>query len=350
MKAKVILFFISLTFLLISTANSQTAQPGQPGWQKDTRANCNVWNPHPQPGESVEWRGACANGYVEGEGELIWTFANGHEARTGRMSGGRYGAGPYTLVTTYNGVTMSWVGRMANNGVKTGINIRTFASGEKFEGNWVNGQVNGPSYYTYKCGEKRNVYAMNGCIWSEETGGTFINSVDKNKDQCLKERSTYVKDKGGVDATYADRVRRCIQERVAFLPQGRYGDNANPTSVHIVKLNTSGQVIEVTQTATSGNPAFDSAVEKGIRRCNPFPSPGSGSYPRDGIEVAYSMYESGVRFSKPVSKPQVSEQERLQQAEAQRKAQKEAADRAKANAEAEQRRLRQQNPTTLMDL
>lgn len=180
---------ISIAAMFTATAQAQVAQPGRAGWQADTRANCKVWNPIPQAGETVEWSGTCTNGYADGGGQLTWKFATGNEVWTVNMAAGKSGTGPYKIVTTHNGTTSTWTGTFTN-GIKTGVNVRTFADGNQFEGNWTNGQANGPSVYTTKDGERQSVFAANGCIWSAEVGGTFINSVDKNKNQCLSERVT----------------------------------------------------------------------------------------------------------------------------------------------------------------
>ena len=180
---------ISIAAMFTATAQAQVAQPGRAGWQADKRANCKVWNPIPQAGETVEWSGTCTNGYADGGGQLTWKFATGNEVWTVNMAAGKSGTGPYKIVTTHNGTTSTWTGTFTN-GIKTGVNVRTFADGNQFEGNWTNGQANGPSVYTTKDGERQSVFAANGCIWSAEVGGTFINSVDKNKNQCLSERGT----------------------------------------------------------------------------------------------------------------------------------------------------------------
>ena len=180
---------IGIAALFTATAQAQVAQPGRAGWQVDTRASCKVWNPIPQAGETVEWSGTCTNGYADGAGQLTWRFASGTEVWTVNMAAGKSGTGPYKIVTTHNGTTSTWTGTFTN-GMKTGVNVRTFADGNQFEGSWVNGQANGSSVYTTKDGQRQGVFAANGCIWSAETGGTFINSVDKNKNQCLSERTT----------------------------------------------------------------------------------------------------------------------------------------------------------------
>jgi hypothetical protein len=42
----------------------------------DVKSGCKVWNPHPQPGETAEWSGACVNGLAQGHGILQWLSHN----------------------------------------------------------------------------------------------------------------------------------------------------------------------------------------------------------------------------------------------------------------------------------
>ena len=94
---------------------------------------------------------------------------------------------------------------------------------------------------------------------------------------------------GGGDDGYAARVRSCIKPRVVFNTPPRSG-NVNPTLQYKVELETDGRVRNVLIVKSSGNRAFDDAVQKGITKCSPFPKPPSGSYPKT-IDGAYRMYD-----------------------------------------------------------
>jgi len=63
------------------------------GWIADASAGCQIWNPHPQPSETIRWSGACPNGYAHGRGAAQW-FKNNlpfetdeGEWRAGRQTG-----------------------------------------------------------------------------------------------------------------------------------------------------------------------------------------------------------------------------------------------------------------------
>lgn len=54
-------------------AMAQTENSTPPGWITATNQQCKIWNPTPQPNESVTWSGACTNGFASGKGILRWT-------------------------------------------------------------------------------------------------------------------------------------------------------------------------------------------------------------------------------------------------------------------------------------
>ena len=78
------------------------------------KPGCYVWNPNPQPAESVTWTGECADGLAQGGGTLTWTSDGSQQTGTGRLQNGKH-----------NGI---WVIR--------------FASGEVQEGPIVDGEPN----------------------------------------------------------------------------------------------------------------------------------------------------------------------------------------------------------------
>ena len=83
------------------------------------RPGCYVWNPNPQPGETVTWTAACAGGLAQGTGTLTWTVSEGVQTETGRLQDGRRSTG-------------HWVVRLADGGVQEG----PYVDGER-HGDWV---------------------------------------------------------------------------------------------------------------------------------------------------------------------------------------------------------------------
>ncbi len=50
-----------------------TLEKRKPGWITTANQVCKVWNPEPQPNETVTWSGGCENGLASGKGVLQWT-------------------------------------------------------------------------------------------------------------------------------------------------------------------------------------------------------------------------------------------------------------------------------------
>ena len=58
--------------LIAFDAVAQTNNPIPPDWITTANQPCKVWNPQPQPDQSVTWSGACVNGFASGKGILRW--------------------------------------------------------------------------------------------------------------------------------------------------------------------------------------------------------------------------------------------------------------------------------------
>jgi hypothetical protein len=134
------------------------AAPAQAGgWITDTGAGCQVWNPHPQPNESVHWSGACANGHAQGRGAAQW-FRNDlpFETDEGEWQAGRQ-AGYGTQVWPsgrYEGGLVD--GEPQGHGVM-------IVQGVRYEGDFRNGRPNGAGTLTNGSGSFRGAWA-DGCF------------------------------------------------------------------------------------------------------------------------------------------------------------------------------------------
>ena len=103
------------------------------------RPRCYVWNPYPQPGETVTWTGACAGGRAQGTGTLTWAHDGGVQTNTGgRLVDGKF-----------NG---HWVMRDEDGSVSEGPYVNDerngnwvfrFVDGNTMEGPYVNGVQHG---------------------------------------------------------------------------------------------------------------------------------------------------------------------------------------------------------------
>lgn len=59
--------------LISSNAVAKTGAPAAPGWITAANRPCKIWNPAPQPNETVTWSGRCKDGFASGKGVLHWT-------------------------------------------------------------------------------------------------------------------------------------------------------------------------------------------------------------------------------------------------------------------------------------
>ncbi len=70
MKAQALIAVIAM--FAITESAAQPEKP-RPDWITTTNQPCKVWNPEPQPDESVTWSGDCKDGFATGKGILRWT-------------------------------------------------------------------------------------------------------------------------------------------------------------------------------------------------------------------------------------------------------------------------------------
>ena len=103
------------------------AAPLPSAWMGDSRNGCKVWNPQPQPEESVRWSGACVAGFASGPGVTEW-LEDGQVTES--VEGGRV------------------AGHLQGRG------IQTLANGDRFEGTWKDDRREGPGTYTRADGKR----------------------------------------------------------------------------------------------------------------------------------------------------------------------------------------------------
>jgi len=127
-------FAISFAAAIAALSTAAPASAGE--WIRDEKAQCEVWNPNPQPGESIAWTGPCVNGRAEGKGNLSW-YQDGKVAESydGEMKGGKTnGDGVYKYAdgNSYDG---QWKDEIFN-----GHGTLKTSDGTIFEGEWKNGE------------------------------------------------------------------------------------------------------------------------------------------------------------------------------------------------------------------
>jgi hypothetical protein len=100
---------VAAVLCVASSAHAQTETHRPPSWIADSKTGCKIWNPAPQPHETIQWSGGCKGGYAQGKGTLQW-FENG-------KPGDRY-EGDY------------------QGGKRNGHGTVTMSNGTRIEGDW----------------------------------------------------------------------------------------------------------------------------------------------------------------------------------------------------------------------
>jgi len=90
-------------------ARAQDENQAPPRWITDAKSGCKIWDPAPEPQETVNWSGACTGGLATGKGTVQW-FENG-------KPGDRY-------IGEYQG------------GKRNGHGVAIFSNGTRIEGDW----------------------------------------------------------------------------------------------------------------------------------------------------------------------------------------------------------------------
>jgi len=111
------------------TPEHSDTTPEQGRWHMDA-SGCKVWNPAPEPNETVVWSGACQNGFAQGRGTETW-FSNGKPGNviTGTMVSGRFSGEvkvKYPNGSMYEGRLSITGGGPHGNGVYTSPSGRVF--------------------------------------------------------------------------------------------------------------------------------------------------------------------------------------------------------------------------------
>ena len=127
--------FVILSFLISLICVSSQSWALEAKWFPTDKINCLVWNPEPQPQETVTWSGECSNGKVNGVGILSWS------------NGDKY-IGEYQDGNMHGQVTYAWekkdqyTGEWQNNNFH-GKGTFTYGDGDKYIGKYKDGKFHG---------------------------------------------------------------------------------------------------------------------------------------------------------------------------------------------------------------
>lgn len=183
MKKGKMLLVASLSILVSLTAFAPTkAHSGE--WIADARTGCQVWNPSPIPGETIEWSGACLNGKADGAGVLQWRVNGAPVQRfDGVFRVGRLNGKGSRVDFDREGRSYREEGDYVN-GTLNGKGSKVFKNGSRDEGDYVNGSLNGKGSRVFMDGYREKgdfvndkLHGNGKRIWSETSWyeGAFVN-------------------------------------------------------------------------------------------------------------------------------------------------------------------------------
>lgn len=151
-------------------------------WIQDKTTGCKTFNPSPSPEHSVKIIGNCADGYLQGQGVVIWYRKDKQSAKSEGfyLKGKLAGQG----VETYPD-GRKYVGEFKESDYN-GQGTLTFADGTSYVGEFKDGRRNGQGTYTFTSGAKYiggfkdGKYAGQGTYTSAD-GSKYIGEFKDNK-------------------------------------------------------------------------------------------------------------------------------------------------------------------------
>ena len=143
--------------ILVVAVSPLGAQATGGAWSADAKSGCRIWDPHPQPKQSITWSGQCVNGLAEGQGKLQW-FKDGVPFETDEGAwhqGQQMGNGSQTWpLGSYRGGL--------RDGEPTGHGVLTLGDA-RYEGEFSNGRPDGAGTLQSSSGTFQGMW-KNGCF------------------------------------------------------------------------------------------------------------------------------------------------------------------------------------------
>jgi len=140
---------ILLLFAAVLSAVLSFSAPVRAGeWITDASASCALWNPNPQSGEFIRYKGSCKDGLAHGQGLVKWYAAGKLQSvykgayRGGKMHG--HGVLVFPDGSRYEGTFL--------RGQRSGHGARTWPNGDFFEGSFANNRRHGPGVMDFANG------------------------------------------------------------------------------------------------------------------------------------------------------------------------------------------------------
>jgi colicin import membrane protein len=97
---------------------------------------------------------------------------------------------------------------------------------------------------------------------------------------------------GGLSNSFKGQVVGCIRPHIVFNVPDGVQPKQHVAVFEVRLLPTGEQATAPKLLKSSGLPSYDQAVERAIRRCDPFPRPKEGTMPRDPVELTFDPVDT----------------------------------------------------------
>jgi len=97
---------------------------------------------------------------------------------------------------------------------------------------------------------------------------------------------------GGLSDSFKGQVVGCIRPHIVFNVPDGVRPKQHVAVFEVRLLPTGEQATAPKLLKSSGLPSYDQAVERAIRRCDPFPRPKEGTMPRDPVELTFDPVDT----------------------------------------------------------
>ena len=183
------------TLILVSMVGAAYGQKAS-NWVQEEETGCKVYNEAPQPEESVQITGNCLNGYLEGQGTVIWYLRREFNQKSEgfHIKGKLNGQGSAT-----DAIGNKYIGEFKDSKLH-GKGTSTTASGEKYVGEFKDGKIHGYGTLTTAIGEKYVGEIKDGLMHGQGTLTTAIGEkyVGEFKDGLMSGQGIIYDAKGNI--------------------------------------------------------------------------------------------------------------------------------------------------------
>ena len=143
-----------------------------PNWIIAENQPCQLYNPEPEPAETVTWSGGCVDGKASGEGRWVWRSSEGNSVYDGGVREGK--AHGYGTFTTADGDR--YEGKWRND-EPHGHGIHVYSDGSRYEGEWRNGQPNRFGTFIWPDGERHEGEWRDGCFGEKDAQWAAVHTT-----------------------------------------------------------------------------------------------------------------------------------------------------------------------------